>query len=99
MVKVEEPDPLTEAGTKEADAPKGDPLREKLTVSENPLRGLMEAVYEAFPPCTTDWEEGVAEMEKSGAGLTVMARVGGLGSVKPALSVTVSVAVKAPGAE
>jgi uncharacterized protein YneR len=52
-----------------------------------------------LPPGNTDWEEGEAVMEKSGAGLTVMVRVGGLGSVRPALSVTVSVAVKEPGEE
>lgn len=98
-VKVEEPDPVTEVGTKEAEAPGGNPLTEKLTISENPFKGLMEAVYETFPPCTVDCEEGEAEMEKSGAGLTVMVRVGGLGSVRLALSVTASVAVKVPGVE
>ena len=98
-VKVEEPDPVTEAGTKEAEAPEGKPLTEKLTVSENPFKGLMEAVYETLPPCTVDWEDGEVEMEKSGAGLTVIVREGGLGSVKLALSVTVSVAAKVPGEE
>jgi hypothetical protein len=36
-------------------------------------------------------------MLKSGAGFTVMFREGGLGSVRPALSVTVSVVAKVPG--
>jgi len=38
-------------------------------------------------------------MEKSGAGLTVIVRVGGVGSVRLALSVTVSVAVNDPAEE
>ena len=38
-------------------------------------------------------DEGEAVIEKSGAGLTVMVRVGGLGSVRFKLSATVSVAV------
>jgi hypothetical protein len=43
-VRVEEPDPVTEGGAKEAEAPEGNPLTEKLTVSANPFEGLMEAV-------------------------------------------------------
>src|SRR6266851_1186254 len=98
-VSVEEPDPETEAGTKEAYAPEDKPITEKLTVSVKPFMALMETVYGTFPPCAVDWDDGEAEMEKSGAGLTVIVRVGGLGSVKPALSVTVSVAVKDPDEE
>ena len=46
-----------------------------------------------------DRDEGDALMEKSGAGFTVILRVGGLGSVRFALSVTVSVAVYVPALE
>ena len=46
-----------------------------------------------------DCDDGEVEMEKSGAGLTVIVRVGGFGSVRPALSVTVNVAVNEPGVE
>ena len=95
-VSVEEPDPVTEAGTNEAEAPEGRPLIEKLTVSVNPFNAPTETAYAAPFACVADCDEGVAEMEKSGAGFTVIVRVGGWGSVKPALSVTVSVAVKVP---
>ena len=49
-VSVEEPDPETEVGTKEAEAPEGKPLTEKLTVSVKPFNGLTDTVYAAFPP-------------------------------------------------
>lgn len=49
-VKVEEPDPVTEDGAKEAEAPEGKPLTEKLTTSAKPFDGLMETVYATFPP-------------------------------------------------
>lgn len=97
--RVEEPEPVTEVGWKEAEAPEGKPLTEKLTVSVNPFNALTETVYAAPFPCAADCDDGDTEMEKSGPGLTVIVRVGGLGSVKLALSVTVSVAVKDPAAE
>jgi hypothetical protein len=96
---LELPDPVTEVGTKDAAAPEGRPLTDKLTTSEKPFKALIDAVYGALPPCTVDCEEGEAEMVKSGAGLTVTVRLGGLGSVKPALSVTVNVATKVPAEE
>ena len=98
-VSVEEPDPVTDAGAKPAVAPEGNPLTEKLTMSVNPFNAFTVTVYGTFPPCTTDREVGEVEIEKSGAGLTVIFLVGGLGSVKLALSVTVSVAVNVPAAE
>ena len=76
-VRVDDPDPVTEAGTKEAEAPDGEPLIEKLTVSENPFKEPTDTVYPALPPCAADCDDGDAEMEKSGAGLTVIVRVGG----------------------
>ena len=98
-VSVDEPDPVTEAGTKDAEEPEGKPLTEKLTVSAKPFNALTETVYGALPPWAVDCDDGEAEIEKSGAGFTVIVRVGGVGSVKPALSVTVSVAVKDPAEE
>jgi hypothetical protein len=96
---VEEPDPVTDAGTKENEAPEGKPLTEKLTVSEKPFEGVTDTVYGTLPACTVDPVDGEADTVKSGAGLTVIVRVGGWGSVKFALSVTVNVAVKLPGDE
>ena len=98
-VSVDEPDPVTDAGTKAGEAPEGKPLTEKLTVSAKPFNAPTETVYCALLPCAVDCDVGEAEMEKSGAGFTVIVRVGGVGSVKPALSVTVSVAVKDPAEE
>lgn len=96
-VSVDEPDPVTEPGTNDADAPAGTPLTEKVTVSVNPFNAPTDTVYEALPAEVVDCDDGDAEREKSGAGFTVIVRVGGFGSLKFALSVTVSVAVKAPG--
>jgi len=93
---VEEPDPVTEAGTKELEAPDGKPLTEKLTVSVKPFKAPTETVYAAAFPAVADCDDGDAEIEKSGAGFTVIVRVGGWGSVNFALSVTVSVAIKDP---
>ena len=76
-VRVEEPDPETETGAKEAEAPEGKPLTEKLTVSVKPFNALTDTVYGALPACAVDCDDGEAEMEKSGAGLTVIVRVGG----------------------
>lgn len=95
-VSVDEPDAVTDAGTNEAEAPAGTPLTEKLTVSVNPFIAPTDTVYDALPACGVDCDDGDAEMEKSGAGPTVIVRVGGFGSLKFALSVTVSVALKVP---
>ena len=98
-VSVDEPELVTDAGRKDGVAPGGKPLTEKLTVSAKPFNALTEIVYCALLPCSVDCDVGKTEMEKSGAGFTVIVRVGGVGSVKPALSVTVSVAVKDPAEE
>lgn len=98
-VNVDEPDPATEVGEKEAVAPEGKPLAEKFTVPVKPFNAPTDTEYPALLPEVADCDEGDAEMEKSGAGLTVIVRVGGWGSVKLALSVTVSVAVKEPADE
>jgi len=53
-VRVEEPDPVTEAGAKDAEAPEGKPPTVKLTVSEKPFKGLMDTVYGTLTPCAVD---------------------------------------------
>ncbi len=44
MVRVEEPELVTEAGLNEALAPEGRPLALSVTLPENPLRGVMFTV-------------------------------------------------------
>ena len=44
MVRVEEPDPATDAGAKEELAPEGRPLTERLTVSEKPFKAPIDTV-------------------------------------------------------
>ena len=98
-VRVDVPDPVTEVGANTAELPEGNPLTEKVAVSVKPFNAPMPTVYGTIPPCTVDCDDGEAEIEKSGAGLTVTFRVGGVGSFKFALSVTVSVAVYEPSEE
>jgi hypothetical protein len=43
-VSADEPDPVTEAGTKDPEAPDGNPLTEKLTVSAKPFNALTDTV-------------------------------------------------------
>ena len=95
-LSVEDPDPVTDVGANVAEAPAGRPETDRLTVSEKPFSVPIATLYEAPDPGTTDCEDGEPEIEKSGAGFTVIVRVGGFGSAKFALSVTVSVAVYEP---
>lgn len=44
-VSVDGPDPVTDAGTKDEEAPAGKPLTEKLTVSAKPFNAPTETVY------------------------------------------------------
>jgi hypothetical protein len=44
-VRVEEPDPLTEVGTKDDVAPEGKPVTDKFTVSEKPFKALTDTMY------------------------------------------------------
>lgn len=96
-VSVDEPEPVTKGLLNEAVAPEGNPDTVKLTVPENPFIDETATEKLVLVVRTTICEEGVAEIPKSGAGFTVIFREGGLGSVRPALSVTVSVAAKVPG--
>ena len=66
-VRVELPEPVTEAGLKFALAPPGSPLVTlKLTVPVNPFTAPIVAVYVVLLACVTLWEDGVAAMVKSG---------------------------------
>ena len=66
-VRIELPEPVTEAGLKLALAPAGSPLVTlKLTVPVNPFTAPIVAVYVVLLPCVTLWEDGVAAMVKSG---------------------------------
>jgi hypothetical protein len=87
-VSVEVPDPLIELGLNDAVTPDGRPLALKFTVPENGPAGFTVMLIVALPPAATFCVVGVADSEKSG--VTVIMRVGGLGSVTPELSVTVS---------
>jgi len=96
-VSVEEPEPVKKGLLKEAVPLGGNPDASKLTVPEKPFTEETVTEKLVLLVCATICEEGVAEMVKSGAGFTVIFREGGLGSVRPALSVTVSVPAKVPG--
>lgn len=63
---VDEPEPVTVPGLKVAVAPAGSPLALRVTTPLNPPITAMVAVYEVLFPCTTAWEDGVAEIVKSG---------------------------------
>lgn len=65
-VRVEVPEPEMVAGLKLAVAPVGRPLALRVTVSVKPLVGVIVTVYVAEFPTSTEAEDGVAEMAKSG---------------------------------
>jgi hypothetical protein len=57
-------------GLKVVTAPAGRPVAERLMDSLNPPVRLMFTVYGAVvDPCTTVWDEGLVEREKSGTGV------------------------------
>jgi hypothetical protein len=63
--RVEDPDPVTEAGLKLALAPVGNPLTVRPTLLLNPPDPVTVAEYEVLAPAVTVAEAGVAVMEKS----------------------------------
>ena len=66
-VRVEEPDPLREAGLKVADAPAGRPaVTLRAAVPEKPLMADTDRENVAFCPGLTVLEAGVTERLKSG---------------------------------
>lgn len=66
-VMVDAPDPGNELGLKLAVAPAGSPVALKVTTPLNPPTEAIVAMNWVLFPCTTVWEEGEAEMVKSGA--------------------------------
>lgn len=95
IVTVDEPEPpVTEVGLKLALAPAGRPLAVKDTVPAYPFSGLILAVKLALAPGIMACELGVAEMEKSGGGVTVKVTVVELDRV-PLTPLMVSVYVPA----
>ena len=95
MLRVVDPEVLTDAGLNEAAAPDGNPLTLNATVPVNPVPGVTVAPYVAPAPARTVEDAGVAESEKS---VTVIVRVTGW-LVAPPLSVTVNEAAYVPGVE
>ena len=98
-VSVDVPVPVTVPGEKPAVAPAGNPLTLSATAPANPFKAPMLVVYVVALPTIIERDEGEAVIEKSGTVLTVIFRVGGLGSITFALSVTVSIAVYVPAVE
>ena len=95
MLRVEEPEPLIEAGLNPALVmPLGKPASLatlKFTGPLNPLRGVTVTVNVADSPGMTSCAAGPTAIEKSAVvGRTVIVRVGGLGSELPSAPITVS---------
>jgi hypothetical protein len=65
-VSVLVPEPATELGEKDAVAPEGNPLAERLTVPAKPPSAVTEMVELVLPPALTPTLLGLAEREKSG---------------------------------
>jgi len=95
MVSVEEPLPVIEAGLKPPLLmPVGNPdslLTLRLTFPVNPVSGVTVTVNVVDWPGVTTCAEGLTAIEKSAVGgVTVIVRVGGLGSELPLESITVN---------
>src|SRR5262245_48846948 len=98
MVSVEDPEPvMVEALNPPLEMPAGNAASLqtlRLTEPLNPASGVTVTVKVFDWPGLTVLAEGLTEIEKSGVvGVTVMTRVGGLGSEFPLASTTVSDAV------
>jgi hypothetical protein len=91
FIVVDPPEEFTVVGLNVAVAPEGSPFILKLTVPGDPVPGCTVTVKLVFAPVAMVCVPGEAERVK--AGRTVMVTTAGLGSVTPALSVTVSEAV------
>ena len=95
MVSVEEPEPEIVAGLKPPlVTPLGNPdslPTLKLTIPVNPVTGVTVTVNAADWPGVTTCADGPTTIEKSAAGgVTMIVRVGGLGSELPLASSTVN---------
>jgi len=98
IVSVEFPDEVIDVGTKEDEAPAGNPVAFRLTVPVNPLSAPTFTVYVAVAPGLTDSALGVAESEKSGGTTTFSATLAEFASVPlvPVI-VTVELLAELPG--
>jgi len=94
-VSVDVPDVDNDVGLKEPVAPLGRPLTLRSTVPLKPVFIVTVALYVVGLPAKTVWDDGDADIEKSG---TVIVRVAGV-LASPPLSVTVNEAVNVPGVE
>ena len=86
IVRVEDPEPNTDVGTKAAVAPVGNPVAEKLTVPVKPAIEAIDIVEFALPPAVSVIVPGVAEIEKSGletAGANAGSKVLAMGEPSP----------------
>jgi len=95
MVSVETPEPVIEAGLKPPlVTPPGNPdslPTLKLTFPVNPVTRVTVTVNVVDCPGVTTCADGFTAIEKSGVGgVTVIVRVGGLGSELPLASITVN---------
>ena len=88
FIVVDPPEEFTVAGLNVAVAGEGSPLTLKLTAPGDPVPGFTVTVKLVFAPVATVCVPGEADSVKAGA--TVMVTAAGLGSVAPALSVTVN---------
>jgi hypothetical protein len=88
MLIVVLPDAVMVLGLNIADTPVGAPLALKETVPVKPEPGVTVTVE--LVPLPTVTLAGLGEAESENDGTTVIVLVGGLGSVRPELSVTVS---------
>src|SRR5215472_5400576 len=68
IVKVDVPEPVTDTGLNDAEAPAGNPLAVKLTAPVKPFSAPTFTEYVAVPPEFNEAVPGVAVIEKSGFG-------------------------------
>ena len=75
MVKVEVPEPVTDGGLKDPEAPVGKPLALRVTLPLKLFRADMEVLKVVLPPGLIVCVAGEAEMEKSGVGAEAICNV------------------------
>lgn len=75
IVPVEVPEPVTEGGLKDAEAPVGNPLALRVTLPLKLFRAVMVALKVVLPPGLTVCVAGAAEIEKSGVAADAICNV------------------------
>src|SRR6266536_3705666 len=86
MVIVDEPPEVTEPGLKDAVAPPGRPLAEKVTVCALPEVVAVLTVAVVDPPAVTEPAAGATESEKSLAGVPLTTKSSLFGEPVPGLT-------------